>query len=45
MRQLLVTIMAPPLVGLVTYAVLRLIWKKRGDATDRMAARHRIDVH
>lgn len=45
MRQLLITIMVPPLVGLVTYVILRLIWKKQEDASDRMAARHRIDVH
>jgi hypothetical protein len=34
MRELLVIIIVPPVVGLATYAILRLVWNKRQGCTN-----------
>jgi hypothetical protein len=44
MGQLLVMIIVPPVVGVVTYAVLRLLWKRDKEA-DRTARRHQLDMN
>ena len=36
MRQLLAILIIPPLVGVITYAVFRIIWEKEEQA-DRVA--------
>ena len=41
MGQLLVMIIVPPVVGVATYAILRLLWKKQEEA-DQTAERHQI---
>jgi hypothetical protein len=38
MGQLLLTLIVPPIVGLVTYIVVRRIWER--DETDAGEARH-----
>lgn len=44
MGQLLVMLIIPPIIGIVTYAVLRLIWKK-DEAVDREGAKqHEFDA-
>jgi hypothetical protein len=45
MGELLAMIIIPPLVGLVTYAVLHLLWKtRRGSRWDRTAAPTRCEI-
>lgn len=44
MRELLVMILVPPLVGVVTYAILRLLWKRQEKEADRIARREQNDV-
>ncbi len=44
MGELLVMLIVPPIVGVVTYAALRLIWKK--DEADREAPKqHKFDTN
>jgi hypothetical protein len=43
MGGLLVMIIVPPLVGLATYTVLRLLWKKREQA-EMMATQHQLGM-
>jgi hypothetical protein len=43
MDQLLLIVLVPPAVGIATYALLRLLWKKQEEA-DRMARQHPLDV-
>lgn len=43
MIELLVLLIIPPLVGIVTYAVVRFIWEKDEQA-DRVAPRRRLDT-
>jgi hypothetical protein len=42
MRELLLMIIVPPVVGLATYAILRLIWKRQEEA-DQTARLHQLD--
>lgn len=44
MGELLAMIIIPPLVGLVTYAVLHLLWKKQQEEADRIEQQHQLDV-
>jgi hypothetical protein len=44
MGQLLVMIIVPPVVGVVTYAVLRLLWKRDKEA-DRAAKRNQVGMN
>jgi len=44
MRELLVMILVPPLVGVVTYAILRLLWKRQEKEADRIVRREQNDV-
>jgi hypothetical protein len=44
MGELLATIIIPPLVGLVSYAVLHLLWKKQEEEADRVEQQHQLDV-
>ncbi len=43
MGQLLVMVILPPLIGVVTYAVLRLLWRKDEEA-DHVARQHHFDA-
>jgi hypothetical protein len=43
MGQLLAILIIPPLVGIVTYALLRFIWEK-DEQTDRVAPSRHIDA-
>jgi hypothetical protein len=43
MVQLLVMIIVPPVVGVATYAILRLLWKKQEEA-DQTPGQHQIDL-
>ncbi len=42
MGELLVMIIVPPIVGLATYAFLRLLWKK-GEQAEMTVRQHQID--
>jgi hypothetical protein len=42
MGQLLVIMIVPPLVGLATYAVIRLLWKTHDQAEMRVR-QHQLD--
>jgi hypothetical protein len=43
MGELLATIIIPPLVGLVCYAVLHLFWKKQEEEADRIEQQHQLE--
>ena len=43
MGQLLAILIIPPLVGIITYAVLRFIWEK-DERADRIAPSRHIDA-
>ena len=43
MGQLLAILIIPPLVGVITYAVFRIIWEKDKQA-DRVAPSRRLDA-
>ncbi|MGE5773119.1 MAG: hypothetical protein ACM3Z4_14010 [Hyphomicrobiales bacterium] len=40
MGQLLVTLIVPPIVGVVTYVVLRLIWERDEKRAGEVIRRH-----
>lgn len=42
MGELVVMMLVPPLVGLATYAVVRILWKRQEEA-DRIARRRQLD--
>jgi hypothetical protein len=44
MGELMAMIIIPPLVGLVSYAVLNLLWKKQEEEADRIEQQHQLDV-
>jgi hypothetical protein len=44
MGQLLIMVIVPPAIGVVTYALLRLLWN-RDEETDRAARRQRLDAN
>jgi hypothetical protein len=44
MGQLLTMVIVPPAIGVVTYALLRLLWK-RDEEADRAARRQQLDVN
>jgi hypothetical protein len=44
MGELLAMIIIPPLVGIVTYVVLHLLWKKQEEEADRIEQQHQLDV-
>jgi hypothetical protein len=43
MEQLLVMITVPPLVGVLSYVVLRLLWKRQ-ETMEQAARSHRLDA-
>ena len=40
MGQLLVTLIVPPIIGVVTYLVVRLIWERDENGAGEAAMRH-----
>ena len=44
MGQLLMTLIVPPIVGLITYVVVRRIWDRDDNAPNEAVSRHEPSV-